>query len=298
MATVSDIAFPGLRFNPLAERRGYQVLSINNHLSARAGSRISTRRQQDLVALKLYSSFPAEQISRFSSARRSNIIARASNDPDGPVSKSFFSLNILDVLGFLIRIPALILGFIKKEKQIIDKVEDQIDDAAETVSGIAEAIEQVAGVVERVAESIADDARDTRELMDKVEATADSMRSDIGTAIDSLQGAADPTKPKTKAGGEPDVKAAADATSRAAEKAQKLKDAATELEEKHTEILTGSTTNAMSKSHHFRAISPSRGRSAVTLVLLSAMLSSLIVSNWPAILKHVFDFLLHHSITM
>ncbi|XP_024533961.1 uncharacterized protein LOC9641650 isoform X2 [Selaginella moellendorffii] len=272
MATASDIAFPGLRFNPLAERRGYQVLSINNHLSASAGSRISTRRQQDL-ALKLYSSFPAEQIFRFSSARRSNIIARASNDPDGPVSKSFFSSNILDVLAFLIRLPALILGFIKKEQQIMEIVE--------------EGLEKVEEVIED--ESIPEDRRE--ELRDKVKGTTDSMRSDIGTVIDS---AADPTKPKTNAGGEPDVKAAADAASRAAEKAQKLKDAATELEEKHP----GSTTNAMNKSHHFRAISPSRGRSAVTLVLLSAMLSSLIVSNWPAILKHVFDFLLHHGITI
>ncbi|EFJ25754.1 hypothetical protein SELMODRAFT_413686 [Selaginella moellendorffii] len=287
MATASDIAFPGLRFNPLAERRGYQVLSINNHLSASAGSRISTRRQQDL-ALKLYSSFPAEQIFRFSSARRSNIIARAS----------------LDVLAFLIRLPALILGFIKKEQQIMEIVEginvgflllhaivhyctDQLDDAALTVSGIAEGLEKVEEVIED--ESIPEDRRE--ELRDKVKGTTDSMRSDIGTVIDS---AADPTKPKTNAGGEPDVKAAADAASRAAEKAQKLKDAATELEEKHP----GSTTNAMNKSHHFRAISPSRGRSAVTLVLLSAMLSSLIVSNWPAILKHVFDFLLHHGITI
>ncbi|XP_024537284.1 uncharacterized protein LOC9649515 isoform X2 [Selaginella moellendorffii] len=273
MATASDIAFPGLRFNPLAERRGYQVLSINNHLSASVGSRISTRRQQDLVALKLYSSFPAEQIFRFSSARRSNIIARSSNDPYGPVSKSFFSSNILDVLAFLIRLPALILGFIKKEQQIMEIVE--------------EGLEKVEEIIED--ESIPEDRRE--ELRDKVKGTTDSMRSDIGTVIDS---AADPTKPKTNAGGEPDVKAAADATSRAAEEAQKLKDAATELEEKHT----GSTTNAMNKSHHFRAISSSRGRSAVMLVLLSAMLSSLIVSNWPAILKHVFDFLLHHGITI
>ncbi|EFJ22196.1 hypothetical protein SELMODRAFT_443237 [Selaginella moellendorffii] len=288
MATASDIAFPGLRFNPLAERRGYQVLSINNHLSASVGSRISTRRQQDLVALKLYSSFPAEQIFRFSSARRSNIIARSS----------------LDVLAFLIRLPALILGFIKKEQQIMEIVEginvafllfhaivhyctDQLDDAALTVSGIAEGLEKVEEIIED--ESIPEDRRE--ELRDKVKGTTDSMRSDIGTVIDS---AADPTKPKTNAGGEPDVKAAADATSRAAEEAQKLKDAATELEEKHT----GSTTNAMNKSHHFRAISSSRGRSAVMLVLLSAMLSSLIVSNWPAILKHVFDFLLHHGITI
>eukprot|EP00249_Psilotum_nudum_P029357 c40017_g1_i1 orf=303-1274(-) len=149
---------------------------------------------------------------------------------------TFFYI-VLDIIKFIFRLPSIISSLFRKEKAIIDEVEEDVDKAAELVKSAATVIKEVAEEVEKICEAVEKDSGEVEAAMDKVKSTAKAMHEELDEALGDLESSVEDVNKSVVKGrsGEANVKVAVKG---------KAKEAKTTADNKTTTTSTTSSANS------------------------------------------------------
>eukprot|EP01018_Ginkgo_biloba_P020228 Gb_20463 [translate_table: standard] len=159
---------PGISCGRLVSDRSMINTSLDNSGLIMAALPRRNIRTDNIISLRNSHGFNMISSANYCYRRRENNsstirLARANSSPDDQgdhyPSKSMGISYVLGhvlagILGFLIKFPKVLLGFLLKEKSVIGEIEEEVEHATEVAEDVAKKVKEVAETTEEISERI------------------------------------------------------------------------------------------------------------------------------------------------